>query len=143
MLVSHHHVQLRDLGLGVPVHLTKSKPRWTPTVLDESVGPVGGEPSGEVSELVTIRQDGGKADDAPGSCVGPPKQPLNLCLVAHLPLAEPDHVAFVENHQPHVVQERRVAPKGEIELFGRRHHDVARLERVDIATAGTDAAIEA
>jgi len=143
VLVSHHHVQLRDLSLGIPVNFAESKPRWTPSVLDESVGPVGGEPIREVSELITIRQDGGKADDAPGSCVRPPKQPLNLCFVAHLPLAEPDHVAFVKDHQPHVIQERRVTPKGEIEFFGCRHHDVARLERVDIAIADTDAAIEA
>ena len=82
------------------------------------------------SPLGRIRR---KGDDPPLGCIRPPQQPLDERLVANLALARPDHVALIEDDQSDVIDQRRVAPEGEVELFWRRDHNLARTKRILVA----------
>jgi hypothetical protein len=106
--------QIQQSVLAVPDHLAIAQPRRSPIVLHEAAELVAAEPSSEIVELIAFRQDGGKAYDPSLGGVGASQEPLNLNLVADFALAEPDHVALVEDEKADVVEKTRIVPEREI-----------------------------
>jgi len=73
--------------------------------------------------------------------VGTLQQTLDLHLIADLAPVEADHVAFVEDEEPDIVEKARVVAQSEVEL-PRSRDDVARADCVFVEIVDTDASIE-
>ncbi len=134
--------QIQPGVLAVPDHLTIAQPRRSPIVLHEAAGLVAAEPSSEIVDLIAFWQDGGETYDPALGGVGASQEPLNLNLVADFALAEPDHVALVEDEQADVVEETRIIPECEVQFLRCRHHDVALADRIFVEAADPNAPIE-
>ena len=77
------------------------------------------------------------------SCgVSASQESLNLDLIADFALAEPDHVALVEDEQADVVEKTRIVPEREIQFLGCGNHDVALADGILVESADPDAPVE-
>ncbi len=129
--------------LPFPLHLPEAQPGRAPIILDQPIGLVVGQPGCEILELITIRENGGQADDASPRGIRTTQQALDLCLVTDLPFSQANHVSFVEHHKANVIEQCRIASKSEVELLRCRNDDVSGAKGIHIGTTGTDAAVQA
>ena len=87
-------------------------------MLDGTSRLIAAQPRREVFHLVAVGKNCRQADDTALIGVLTTQEALNLDLVSNFAFAGTDHMAFVEHEQAHIVEQRRIVPQGEIELFG-------------------------
>ncbi len=99
-------------------------------------------PRGEIIKFVAAGQDRRQTNDTAFACVRAPKQTLHEGFISDLAFARADHMAFVENDQADIVDQRRVASQREVELLGRRDDDFAGAQCVFIASRKATGAVK-
>src|SRR4051794_18673138 len=116
--------------LPQPRYFAKAQPGRPPVMPHWSPRAVVAKPRNKIVYLVAFRQDGRKANNLPLAGVWTLQEALNLHFVAHLTLAEPDHVSFIKNYKANIIDERRVVAQREIQFFRRGYDDVARAQNI-------------
>src|SRR4051794_22549303 len=74
--------------------------------------------------------------------IRPFQKALDLDLVAHLSLAQADHMTLVEHQQTNVIEQTGIIAQREIEFLGSCYNDVALPDRILIKAADANAAVE-
>jgi hypothetical protein len=135
-------VEREACSAGLPSQCPEALPGRAPIRADGFTGLVGANPSREVIEFVTSGEDSRQAHDASVGGVGSAKKTLDERLVTDFPLAWTDHVAFIKNYQPNIVDEGGIIAQREIEFLRRRDDDLPRAQRVFVTRRQTTGAVE-